>query len=62
MKFLNPKINKCIEKKIKDSINDNEFYNGYYNESIDIPYTINQITFESCIFEKIDFSLSLIHI
>ena len=61
MKFNNPKIKKCNNKTFEECIKDNEYYNAIFVEKP--KFDLKYITFDSCIFENIDFtSIKLIEV
>ena len=55
MKIVSPKIKNYIEYSIIDSIKDNDFSNKLYNTNIKENIIISDITFDSCIFNNINF-------
>ena len=56
MKIAGPKIKNCVEYSIIDSIKDQEFSNKLYNTNIEDNVIISDITFDSCVFNNINFS------
>ena len=56
MKIVSPKIKNYVEYSIIDSIKDNDFSNKLYNTNIEDNVIISDITFDSCIFNNINFS------
>ena len=56
MKIVSPKIKNCVEYSIIDSIKDNDFSNKLYKTNIKENIIISDITFDSCIFNNINFS------
>ena len=55
MKIVSPKIKNCVEYSIIDSIKDNDFSNKLYKTNIKENIIISDITFDSCIFNNINF-------
>ena len=56
MKITKPKISSCIDKDLLDAYYEYEFNNYKFSKNIEEKITISNTTFDSCIFEKIDFT------
>ena len=56
MKISSPKIKSCIEGDLLDSIKYGDFNNKLYSNNIDGSVVVSDVTFDSCIFEDIDFN------
>ena len=55
MNIKKPKVLKCIDRKIIDCYEDNTFSNCKFSDNIDGNIKIIDTTFDSCIFDHIDF-------
>ena len=56
MKIVKPKINNPMLQDINTCLKNNEFYNAIIKNKIRNNVVIKDITFDSCIFENVDFS------
>lgn len=56
MKFNKPKINNCVSKTFSSCFMSNDFSNGIFSD--DLTFDLSLVTFDSCIFESINFGLA----
>lgn len=52
----NPKIKQVTDSTFTKLMDENDFNNFRFNKNVDEKIIIKDITIDSCIFEKIDFS------